>query len=136
MVGARWHALSVKEGVMAMQQETSFFSHIADLLTYAWVFGLAMLGGAASFVRRVRSGQAKYSNIIELIGELVVSAFAGLVTYFLCRSANFDDMLTAAFIAISGHMGTRIIFMFESYLVKRFGLDNQCELPQKEENKQ
>ena len=92
-----------------MPEKTSFFATIADLLTYAWVFGLAMLGGAASFVRRVRSGQSKYSNIIELIGELVVSAFAGLVTFFLCRSAGFDEMLTAAFIAISGHMGTRII---------------------------
>lgn len=115
-----------------MQQETSLFSQIADLLTYGWVFGLAMLGGAASFVRRVRRGEAKYSNIIELIGELVVSAFAGLVTFFLCRSAAFDEMLTAAFIAISGHMGARIIFIFEAYLVKRFGLDNERELPKED----
>ena len=118
-----------------MPEKVSFFTTIADLLTYAWVFGLAMLGGAASFVRRVRSGQAKYSNIIELIGELVVSAFAGLVTFFLCRSAGFDEMLTAAFIAISGHMGTRIIFMFEAYLVKRFGLGNQCNLNSEEGSK-
>ncbi len=47
-----------------MPEKVSFFTTIADLLTYAWVFGLAMLGGAASFVRRVRSGQAKYLNII------------------------------------------------------------------------
>jgi len=111
-----------------MQQEASLFSQIADLLTYGWVLGLSMLGGAASFVRRVRSGKAKYSNIIELIGELVVSAFAGLVTFFLCQSAQLDGALSAAFIAISGHMGTRIIFMFEGYLMKRFGLE-QCELP-------
>lgn len=116
-----------------MPEKTSFFATIADLLTYAWVFGLAMLGGAASFVRRVRSGQSKYSNIIELIGELVVSAFAGLVTFFLCRSAGFDEMLTAAFIAISGHMGTRIIFIFEAYLVKRFGLNSTCDLPKEDE---
>ena len=118
-----------------MPEKTSFFATIADLLTYAWVFGLAMLGGAASFVRRVRSGQAKYSNIVELVGELVISAFAGLVTFFLCRSANFDEMLTAAFIAISGHMGTRIIFMFEAYLVKKFGLNNECELPKEDSRK-
>ena len=118
-----------------MPEKTSFFATIADLLTYAWVFGLAMLGGAASFVRRVRSGQSKYSNIIELIGELVVSAFAGLVTFFLCQSAGFDGALSAALIAISGHMGTRIIFMFEAYLVKRFGLNNECELPKTEDEK-
>lgn len=110
-----------------MQEKIHFLS-IADLLTYVWVFGLAMLGGAASFVRRVRSGQAKYSNLIELIGELVVSAFAGLVTFFLCRSAEFDEMSTAAFIAISGHMGARIIFMFESYLLKRFGINTNEDL--------
>jgi len=118
-----------------MPEKTSFSAPFADLLTYAWVFGLAMLGGAASFVRRVRNGEAKYYNIIGLIGELVVSAFAGLVTFFLCRSAGFDEMLTAAFIAISGHMGTRIIFKFEAYLVKRFGLDNECELPKEDSRK-
>lgn len=110
-----------------MQEKVPIFTSIADLLTYAWVFGLAMLGGAASFVRRVRSGQAKYSNLIELIGELVVSAFAGLVTFFLCQSSKLDPMLTAAFIAISGHMGTRMIFMFEAYLVNKFGLDVQTD---------
>jgi len=113
-------------------KDPSLFSQIADLLTYGWVIGLSLLGGAASFVRRVRSGQAKYSNIVELIGELVVSAFAGLVTFFLCRTANFDEELSAAFIAISGHMGTRIIFKFESYLVRKFGLDNACELPKED----
>lgn len=118
-----------------MSEKIPFFTTIADLLTYAWVFGLAMLGGAASFVRRVRNGEAKYSNIVELIGELVVSAFAGLVTFFLCRTAGFDEMLTAAFIAISGHMGTRIIFKFEAYLVKKFGLDNECELPKEDSRK-
>ena len=117
-----------------MQEKIHFLS-IADFLTYAWVFGLAMLGGAASFVRRVRSGESKYSNIVELVGELVISAFAGLVTFFLCQSSKLDPMLTAAFIAISGHMGTRIIFMFEAYLVKRFGLDNQCNLKNDEDKK-
>jgi predicted membrane protein len=120
---------------MMREKLPSFTSIIADLLTYAWVFGLAMLGGAASFVRRVRSGQAKYSNIVELVGELVVSAFAGLVTFFLCQSSKLDPMLTAAFIAISGHMGTRLIFMFELYLIKRFSLDAQCELPKEDSRK-
>lgn len=118
-----------------MQQEASLFSQIADLLTYGWVLGLSMLGGAASFVRRVRSGEAKYSNLIELIGELVVSAFAGLVTFFLCQSSKLDPMLTAAFIAISGHMGTRLIFLAEELLVKRFALETQCKLPVDEDNK-
>lgn len=118
-----------------MQEKETFITLIADWLTYLWVFGLAMLGGAASFVRRVRSGQAKYSNIVELVGELVISAFAGLVTFFLCQSSKLDPMLTAAFIATSGHMGTRLIFLAEELLVKRFGLETQCKLPVDEDNK-
>lgn len=49
--------------------------------------------------------------------------------------SKLDPMLTAAFIAISGHMGTRLIFLAEELLVKRFGLDNQCEMPIKEDSK-
>ena len=47
--------------------------------------------------------------------------------------SKLDPMLTAAFIAISGHMGTRIIFMLESYLVKKFGFENQCDITLKED---
>lgn len=112
-----------------MHNETSFFNQIADLLTYGWVIFLSGVGGAASFVRRVRNGEAKYSNIVELVGELVISSFCGLVTFFLCQSAKLDGALSAALIAISGHMGTRIIFVFESYLVKRFGLDISPTIP-------
>jgi len=32
-------------------------------------------------------------------------------------------------------MGTRIIFKFEAYLVKKFGLDNECELPKEDSRK-
>ena len=49
--------------------------------------------------------------------------------------SKLDPMLTAAFIAISGHMGTRLIFLAEELLVKRFGLDTQCELPINDEDK-
>ena len=49
--------------------------------------------------------------------------------------SKLDPMLTAAFIAISGHMGTRLIFLAEELLVKRFGLETQCELPVDEDKK-
>ena len=40
--------------------------------------------------------------------------------------SKLDPMLTAAFIAISGHMGTRLIFLAEEQLIKRFGLDTNA----------
>lgn len=94
-------------------------------VTYGWVVGLSLLGGVASFYAKVKSGQARPFNLTELIGELVTSAVAGLVTFMLCKWAKVDDWLMAALVAISGHMGSRAIFMlerhFERWVERTFG---------------
>jgi hypothetical protein len=83
---------------------------------YAWVVGISMLGGFASFYRRVRAGDTKWVNLAELAGELATSALAGLLTYWLCRSSGMNDWMMAAFVGISGHMGSRALFVLEKVL--------------------
>ena len=92
------------------------------LLTYLWVFGLAMLGGAVSFLRKMRSGAARPWNVVEFVGELATAAFTGVITFWMCEWAGFDPLLTAAFVGISGHMGSRALFMFEQMLANKFGV--------------
>jgi len=89
------------------------------LLTYAWVVFVSMFGGFASFIGKWRRGEVRAFNITELIGELVISAFAGVVTFYLCTWAKFDPMLTAALVGICGHMGSRAIMRAEKYLEQR-----------------
>ena len=96
-----------------------------EVFTYVWVFGLSAWGGAVSFIRKMREGKARPFNVMELIGELVTSAFAGMLTFWLCEAANINPYLTAAFIGISGHMGSRAIGMMEYYFSKKF----DSELP-------
>ena len=103
------------------EKDPSTYSYIA----YMWVIGLSMMGGVVSFMRKVREGIIPAFSITEFIGELVTSAFAGVVTFFLCEAAELDPMLSAAFIAIAGHMGSRAIFIFEKYLQKRFSLEKK-----------
>ncbi len=91
-----------------------------SILTYAWVLGLSVLGGAAAFARKVKEGNARAWNFAEFLGEVVISALAGLVTFFLCEWSNFHPMLSAALIAIAGHMGSRAIFRFEGLLEDKF----------------
>lgn len=91
-----------------------------SLITYAWVLFIAAWGGFVNYARKQREGIIKRFSIIEFIGEMSTAAFAGLVTFFLCEAAQLDPMLSAALIAISGHMGSRSIFMIEHYLQKRF----------------
>ena len=70
-----------------------------SLLTYGWVFIVAAWGGLVNYNRKRRNGDIPRFSITEFIGELMTSAFAGMVTFFLCEAAQLDPMLAAALIA-------------------------------------
>lgn len=93
-----------------------------SLITYAWVFALSMWGGLAGYIRKVREGITTRFNLTELIGELMVSGFAGVITFFLGELSGFPVLLTAALCGIAGHMGSRALFQLERLLTKKFGL--------------
>lgn len=89
------------------------------LITYAWVLALSCLGGATSFAAKVRTGMARWFNLTELLGELFTSAFAGVITFYLCEAAQFHGLMTAALVGIAGHMGSRAIFVMERFFEQR-----------------
>jgi CHASE2 domain-containing sensor protein len=89
-------------------------------LTYAWVFGLSSLGGVVSFIRKVKRGHARAFNFVELAGEIFTSAFAGVLTFYLCEWSGFAPTATAAFVGIAGHMGSRALFQLEGFFQSRF----------------
>lgn len=86
------------------------------LATYGWVFVISFFGGFASWARKVKDGKARWFNFVELIGELAIASFAGVITFLLCRWAETNEWLMAALIGISGHMGSRTIFLAEQAL--------------------
>lgn len=90
------------------------------LLTYFWVFGLSALGGLVSFIHKVKHGHAKAWNFAEFVGEIATSAFAGVMTFYLCEWSGFDQLATAAFVGISGHMGSKAIKLLEGFFESRF----------------
>jgi hypothetical protein len=90
-----------------------------DLLTYGWVLLLSVMGGVVAFLRKLREGHTRVFNLIEFIGELCTSAFTGVVTFYLCEAAQFPPVLTAALVGISGHMGSRGLFLIEKHLTHK-----------------
>jgi hypothetical protein len=90
-----------------------------EFLTYAWVMGLAAFGGVVNFSRKMREGAVRAFNLTEFIGEIVTSAFAGLLTFWLTEAADMDKLVSAVLIAVSGHMGSRAIFMIEKALQRK-----------------
>ncbi len=91
-----------------------------SLLTYAWVFALSAWGGVVSMIRKIRSGESKPHNLMEFVGEIVTSGFAGALTFLGCQAAGFDLMWTAVLVGVSGHMGARAIYQVERVAMRIF----------------
>lgn len=87
-------------------------------LTYAWVILLSIWGGISGYIRRFKRDQ-KFS-LAELIGELSISAFVGILTFFLCESAQIQPVMSAALVGVSGHMGSRAIYLIEHLFTRQF----------------
>lgn len=58
-----------------------------------------------------RSGAA--FSFLRLSIEVITSGFVGIVSFMLCDQAELSWNATAAIVAISGHMGTRALFLIE-----------------------
>lgn len=89
-------------------------------LKHAWVFLVfALWGGLAHHVSKVRQSHITFS-VAELFGDLCISGFSGMLAYALARHLAFGDWETAAVVGISGHMGSRTVFILERWLRNKF----------------
>lgn len=94
------------------------------LRQYGFILALSLLGGVVSWYAKVRSGQVQGWNITHLVGELATSAFAGLIAFWLCSWADVPQLVSAALVGMSGHMGAKAIAFFEDWAKRRFeGID-------------
>lgn len=89
-------------------------------LTYIYVSILAGWGGLVSWLQKRALGVVRPFNVVELVGEIVTSAFAGIITFWLAEAAGIDPLVTAALVGISGHMGSKAIFQFETWAESKF----------------
>ncbi|MEP6587519.1 MAG: phage holin family protein [Polaromonas sp.] len=104
-----------------------------SLQEYGVVLATAVLGGLASWYMKVRKGELQVWNLAALIGELCVSAFAGLLAFWLCEYFNLNPLLTPAIVGMAGHAGAKGIVWLEAIgqkvLEKRLGIDPVKETP-------
>lgn len=84
-----------------------------SILTYSLVVLLSMWGGTVNFIRKKKLGIVRAFNIVEFIGELVTSAFTGIIVFFLCEASDISPLMTAALVGIAGHMGSRLLYQLE-----------------------
>lgn len=92
---------------------------LKNLVPTLWMLAISMAGGFLSFYQKVKAGKARAFNIPELLGEMAVSGFVGVVTFWICDGFGVNKYLTAAGVAIAGHMGARAIFLIEQWVEKK-----------------
>lgn len=100
--------------------QTSIINNFSGWLTLTWVIGLSVWGGAVSYLHKLSKYGVPFS-LFKFIAEIVTAAFVGLITYLLCQSSGLSMTITAALVGISGHMGTRALFILEKKYESFFG---------------
>lgn len=84
-------------------------------LAYSWIAVMAILGGVVRVVRESDLENKNWKQIAFIFfAELATSLFVGLITYFLCTSAGFKEVYTAAMVSISSYMGGRALTIAET----------------------
>lgn len=55
----------------------------------------------------------------RLAVDSITSGFCGLLAFWACESINMKPLLTAVMIGITGHMGSRAIFLIEKLIISK-----------------
>lgn len=93
-----------------------------NLFTYAWVVGLSVWGGLARYLRKLQQDINARFSLLAVAGEIVSAGLTGLVTFWLCTAAGMDQLVTAAMVAISGHMGSTVTYTVAQFLKQKLAL--------------
>lgn len=106
-----------------------------SLREYGVILAIALLGGFSRWYMAVRRGEANMLSFSALIGELAVSAFSGLLTFWICESFDVSPLITAAAAGLAGHAGGNGITYLERfgkrYAERKFGFTGPAPLDEK-----
>jgi len=99
-------------------------SWLVQTIPFIFAISLSCLGGVVNYLNRIDKAGVAFS-IVRFFVEIITSGFVGIISFMLCDAAGFGWSYTAAIVAISGHMGTRALFIFETMavqpLLRRYG---------------
>jgi hypothetical protein len=83
-------------------------------IAYLLVFVMSVWGGLVNYLSRLRKSAEPFSWS-ELLFELLVSAFASMVTGLILFAFNTHWLLVLALSGIAGHAGGRTVMLLDHY---------------------
>jgi hypothetical protein len=104
-----------------------------SLSEYGLMLSVAILGGLVGWIRKVKSGDLPPWSLAQLIGEMVISAFGGLLTFWACTAIGLQLVVIAPLAGMAGLAGSKGLALAERYAQKfaerRLGLDSERGAP-------
>jgi hypothetical protein len=94
---------------------------------YVTVLIVACAGG---LVKHINS--AKRISVAKFVVDIITSGFTGVLTFWVCESANIHGPMSAILIATGGLMGNKAFKEFEAILKAKLGI---ASTDKKEANK-
>lgn len=86
-----------------------------SLAEYGLMLGIAIFGGVVSWYRKVRRGEIPSWGLGYLIGEMTLSAFSGLLVFWLCEWRGVPQILTAALAGVAGLSSAKLLTLAENF---------------------
>ncbi len=86
---------------------------------YAMILMLGALGGLVNRLQKlagVTNPPPLKVVAVRILADMITSGFCGLLAFWICEHFMIPPLLTAAVIGISGHMGSRVLFLAEKIL--------------------
>jgi hypothetical protein len=88
-----------------------------SILMYAFVISIASFGAFVNHINR--HYKCLKCAVSSMIVDLITSSFIGVIVFWLCEEMNISPLNTAILVALSGHAGTRVIFILQNYFLKK-----------------
>lgn len=102
-----------------------------SLAEYGLMLGVAIFGGLVGWIRKVKSGELPPWSLAHLIGEMVTSAFGGLLTFWACTAIGLPMVVIAALAGMAGLAGSKGLALAERaaqrFAERRLGLQNESQ---------
>jgi len=98
-----------------------------ELLPYVtgiWVFALSLLSAIVTYFNDACSGVDIKRPYLTFFRDFFYCQMAGILTYFLATAAGYESIIVAALVSAGSHMGARLIFAIEAFVLRAVHL---CE---------
>lgn len=93
-----------------------------SIATYVLLVVVSIFGGIVRVIREVKLSDKTVKQVVALfLGEMIISLFVGMITFFLCMDAGFSLWKTAALASFGAFMGGKVLVILEVLYKAKIG---------------